>query len=312
MSSHDFTPGGMENEMDAHETLVRERFDTAVSGVSPDVVSMVGGGVAVGRGIRRRRRLLGAASATVASALVLGTLAAAGGLSSLFDSNGAGPAERTLTQLEPATPRGLAAAVMSHTSGVGTLIGVAGQRVPQSPGTTGLMADVGYKTASGVKVDLQVLASPDTAKLRHRGICFDEAAGKVTCTERTLPDGSAGAVLEWAPSKTGGPDSRGPSDARIVGVATLRDDQYVVVLETTIGSPSAPLGVGALQAIVTDPAVGLSTTTDLNAAGQDLPDFKSALTESSGSGSSGPATSTTTASVSPPHVVQSSGSASQR
>ncbi len=275
--------------MDADETLVKERFDAAVGGVSPDVVSMVGGGVAVGRGIRRRRRLVGAGGATATAAVVVGVLVATGGLRSLFDSKGAGPAQ--ITQRVDATPRGMAAAVLTHTDGLGSLIGVGGQALENSRGMLdlkhGITAEFGYALGSGAKVDLQVIASRPSAKERKAFLCANRSS-TVTCRETTFPDGTRGAVI----SSTDG----------LLGVANVRDSQVVIVLETVINSGSTPLSVQDLKAIATDPLVGLTTTADLNAQGLAIPDFKSTLTTSSGGSSSGSSTS----SVSPPPVSVSS------
>jgi hypothetical protein len=269
--------------MDGNETLVRERLDTAMGGVSPDVVTLVGGGVAVGRGIRRRRRLMGVAGGAVASALVVGTLAVTGVTDNLFDSS-ADPADATLTQLEPATPRGLAAALLSHTSGTGTLIGVGGMTTGMRPGE--ILAEAGYRTASGVKVDLQVFASPMTQEWSRRGPCASAGAPDYTCTEQTLPDGTLQGILEpRAASGSADSTDAGP-DYQLRGVISMRSDSVVAAIETVVGSGSLPLGVEDLQAIVADPAVGMSTTAAFNAAGLDIPNFSNDLS-SSGSASSG-------------------------
>jgi hypothetical protein len=282
MSTHDQTPaGGTENGMDGNETLVRARMDTVMGAVTPDTVSLVGGGFAKGRGIRRRRRLVGAGGLAV-SATVLGALTVTGAAENLFDSS-AGPADRTLTQLEPATPRGLAAAVLSHTSGLGTLIGVGGMDTGMGPDQ--IVAEVAYRTASGVKVDLQVFGGPMTDSWARSGPCADGSAPDYTCTEQTLPDGTLQGILEpRAGGRSGDRADTGPG-YQLRGVISIRDDSVVAVIETVVGSGSLPLQVEDLQAIAADPAVGMFTTEAFNAAGQDIPDFSNDLSTSSGSSS---------------------------
>lgn len=308
--------------MDANETLVKGRFDTAVAGISPDVVSLVGGGVAAGRGIRRRRRLAGAGGVAAASALIVGVFTTTGGVDHLFGSKDSGPADGTVAQLEQATPRGFAAAVMSHTGDVGTLIAVGGYPMDDGPTTDAsmkgaLMLELAYRTSGGVKTDLQVFASPQTDKLPKGGLCSDTGQGD-TCTEDTLPDGTTRAVIESTVDVGGVADnSATPSSlAHYLVVGIVRSDQFVVAIETVSDSAATPLSVDELQAIATDPVVGLQTTADLNAQGEDIPDFiadpaqlgggsGSASSSSSGSGrASAPSVPSAQASTAPPSVVE--------
>jgi hypothetical protein len=90
----------------------------------------------------------------------------------------------------------------------------------------------------------------------------------------------------------------------VLAVGILRDDQFVIALETVANSSSTPLTVDDLQAIAVDPAVGIATTPDLNAKGQEIPDFKNGLLTSSGDSSS----SSGSASASPPSAVTVPGS----
>jgi len=71
----------------------------------------------------------------------------------------------------------------------------------------------------------------------------------------------------------------------VIAVGILRDEAFVVVVETVVNSAQSPLGVGALQEIATDPAVGVSTTSALNAAGLRIEHFKRSLVQTSGSSS---------------------------
>jgi hypothetical protein len=298
--------GGMGKDVDGNEILVKERFDSAVGGVNPDVVSLVGGGVAAGRGMRRRRRVQGTVGLLAASALVVGALAASGAMGSLFNSEGSPPADQLgrLVQLEPATPRGLAAAVMAHTEGLGTVIGVGGTAIDKTSDDAelsgGLTVDVGYRTSDGVKVELQVVASPQIKQWPTESACASQP--HVTCTQDVLPDGTTRLVMK-ADTDGNVPGGQGEfAEAHVLAVGLLRDDQFVIALETVANSSSTPLTVDDLQAIVVDPAVGIATTPDLNAQGQDIPDFKNGLLDSSGDSSS------SSGSASPPSAVPVPGS----
>jgi hypothetical protein len=290
-------PGGMGDNMDVDETLVKERFDTALGGVSADVVSLVGGGVAAGRGMRRRRRLQGAVGVVAASALVVGALTLSGAVGNLFNSQGPADRSRTVVELVPATPRGLAAAVMSHASELGSLIGVGGAPAGRSGA---LMVEVGYQTSTGSKVDLQVVASPQTRLWAREATCRTQRKG--TCRRTTLADGTSRIVLQ-SNADGSAPTAAGTfSGAHVIGVGVLRKDQFVIVLETVVNSASSPLSVAQLQAIATDPVVGVSTTAALNARGKAIPGFKNQLpplgTSSSSTSSGGGSAGTVT--VAPP------------
>jgi len=285
--------GGMGDSVTMDETLVKERFEAAVGGVSPDVVSLVGGGVAAGRGIRRRRRLQGTVGVVAASALIVGALTLTGAVGNLFDSQGPADGSKTVVELVPATPRGLAAAVMSHASGLGSLIGVGGQPEGRSGA---LMVEVGYRTSTGTKVDLQVVASPQTRLWAREATCRTQPKG--TCTRTTLPDGTRRIVLQSNADGSAPTASGTFAGSHVIGVGILRKDQFVIVLETVVGSSSSPLSIAQVQAIATDPVVGISTAAALNARGKTIPGFKTKVpivtgssSSSSGGGSSGPVTS---------------------
>jgi hypothetical protein len=306
--------GGTGDHMDANEVLVKERFDAAVGGTRPDVVSLVGGGLAAGRGMRRTRRLQGAVGLLAASAVVIGAVTATGVIGHLFDSQGPASNDKgRLVQLEPATPRGLAAAVMAHTAGLGTLIGVGGTTQGHDGSETqmrdSITAELGYRTGSGVKVDLQVVASPHVDMWRRSVDCSGQTPG--TCAQTRLPDGTRRVVLQSdadgkAPSASG--RFSGP---HVIAVGILRDEAFVVVVETVVNSAQSPLGAGALQEIATDPAVGVSTTSGLNAAGLRIEHFKRSLVQTSGSSSGSqtappPSASATPQSAGPPASTSTS------
>jgi hypothetical protein len=311
--------GGTGDSMDANETLVKEHFDAAVGGTQPDVVSLVGGGLAAGRGMRRRRRVQGAVGIVAASAVAVGALTATGAIDDLFNSQGpASPDKGRLVQLEPATPRGLAAAVIAHTSDVGTLIGVGGMRQGQHGGEAqmrdSITAEVGYRTGSGIKIDLQVVASPQVGIWRRNVDCSSQTPG--TCTRTRLPDGTTRVVMQ-ADANGKAPATPGSfSGPHLIVVGILRQESFVVVVESVVNSAQSPLGVEDLQSIATDPAVGLSTTSALNTQGLSIRHFQRSLVRSSGSSSRSstappPSASASPQSLAPPVSPSTSGSPSR-
>jgi hypothetical protein len=302
--------------MDANETMLKEHFDAAVGGAQPDVVALVGGGLTAGRGMRRRRRVQGAVGVIAASAVAVGALTVTGAIGNLLDSQGPASTDKgTLVQLEAATPRGLAAAVMSHTSAVGTLVGVGGTGQGHDGSNAqmrdSITAEVGYRTDGGVKVDLQVVASPHVSTWRRAVDCSTQAPG--TCTRTRLPDGTTRVVVQ------AGVDGKAPgasgafSGPHLIVVGILRRESFVVVVETVVNSAQSPLGVTALQTIAADPAVGLSTTPEFNAQGEQLAHFKRSLVQtsssSSGSATAPPPSASASPQTSAPPVSSSSSAA---
>jgi hypothetical protein len=297
------TPGGTGDPMDANETLVKERFDAAVGSTSPDVVSLVGGGIAAGRGMRRRRRQQGVGGVLAVMAVAVGALTATGTIGRLFDSQGPASTDNgRLVQLQRATPRGLAAAVMSHTAGLGTLIGVGGTLTGQHSADAqmrgGLTAEVGYRTSTGVKVEVEVIASPRPAA--WDGLMSCRHASKGTCARTLLRDGTARVVLQ-AEADGKPPSAPGVfAGPHILAVGIMRHDSFVVALETVLNSKLSPLGVAQLQTIATDPTVGMSTTAAFNAQGTRIAHFKRSLTRGSSS-SSGASTAAPPSASATPH-----------
>ncbi len=139
-----------------------------------------------------------------------------GAVGNLFNSQG--PADRSNTVVErvPATPRGLAAAVMAHTSGLGTLVGVGGEK---SGHQGALMVEAGYRTSTGIKVDLQIVASPQVQLWNREVTCRSQPTG--TCTRTTLPDGTSRIVLQTNGDGSA-PTSGASSAAHLIGVAIRR------------------------------------------------------------------------------------------
>jgi hypothetical protein len=196
---------------------------------------------------------------------------------------------------------------MAHTDGLGTVIGVGGTAIDNSSDdaelTSGLTMEVGYRTSDGVKVDLQVVASAQTKQWPTESACASQP--HVTCTQDVLPDGTTRLVTRIDTGDTGSGGQAEFAKAHVLGVGILRDDQFVIALETVANSDSTPLTVDELQAIAVDPAVGIATTPELNAQGQDIPDFKNGLLVTSGDSSS----SSGSGSASPPSAVTVPGSA---
>jgi hypothetical protein len=101
------------------------------------------------------------------------------------------------------------------------------------------------------------------------------------CRAFNLPDGSRAWYVEYAANQSA------DSESAVSGVVTARDDEVVVVFQTMAGTTDLALSQSELAAIVGDPVIGLSTTPDLNAAGEDIPDFVvgGLITNDSSSGS---------------------------
>jgi len=296
MTSRDsFAPGGMEGNMNVDEIAVRERLNTAVGTSTPDVVSLVAGGITSGREMRRRRRISQGLAAVAGCAAAVTVLTMVGGVGDLFSSERrAGPSD--VVQRVPATPRGFAAAVMSHTDELGTLISAGGfpldggdQNSAADPGMRGaILVGLGYKADDGVLTEMQVVASPQAEHWEKVGLCSEPTPG-ATCTEDTLPDGTPRSVVELSP--LAGTDGAGSPEQSMLAVGVIRDDQFVIVIQTVTGSPENGMNADELQEIATDPDVGLSTTAEFNAEGEQIKDFIDSSDGMFGGGSSDSASS---------------------
>ncbi len=148
---------GRNESVDFNEGALKERFETAVAGVSPDVPTLLQGGVQRGEQLKRRRRaeLIGATGLSAAAAVAV---IYSGVASNLFDSNSTGPADtgnNTVEQINrPATARSLAAVALQHLPsrqviGEGTMGGTAQSSV---------FASVGLSNDQG-KVRLDLIAT---------------------------------------------------------------------------------------------------------------------------------------------------------
>lgn len=281
--------------MELDETSLKERFKTAVTDVSPDVVTLVTGGQELGRSVRRRRRIQVGASALVASALAVTAVAYFGDLG-LLENESAQPADTSPTgvhQLVDATPRGLAAAV-SDILGLGTPIAVGGDATTDPSGADQLQAATGY-SIDGAKVEVEVIATSDVSQWANGASCDKpDSAGDQTiwCDDKPLDDGTP-AIR--ALTRFVDPSSGADQTSYMAVVAVKRDTSLVAAVETlpsmsdqpAYTADTLPVTVDALTRLVSDPRVGFSTTEEYNAAGLELEGFKNSLTStSSGSGSS--------------------------
>ena len=284
--------------MELDETTLRERLDTAVSGLTPDTVALVGGGHESGLALRRRRRWQAAGSALAVVALVGAAVFVSG---DLFDQRATGPADSV--QLVPATPRGMAAAVIASAD-LGTPIAAAG--AAQS-GTDPLQAALGYDV-DGQKVELDTIAMTDVSQWGKSSTCAEAATPQkeaVSCDDAPLADGTPAlrVLMRYV-------DSQGAGSAKtgyLAVVAVRRADQLLAVSETlqvagddpAYTMDSLPIPLTTLMDVVTDPLVGLSTTADLNDEGTKIADFKNSLVETS-SGSDSASTAGIEPGSSPP------------
>lgn len=279
--------------MELDEGALMQRLDRAVSDLTPDVVALVEGGRQRGAAMRRRRRIASGAGLVAAAAVSVGAVAMAQGL---FDHDSAGPTNPNPTgveQLVPATPRGLAAAVIDQI-GQGDPFAVAGQTEPagSAGAATQLDVDTAYEVG-GVKFEIQVVASSALSQWDQMDACSEPQSGAQTlwCDDTPLSDGTPAVQALLRTSSDRSTDSP-PTYLGIVAVK--RDGQMVAAIETVLGRDGAeyttdtlPVSFDSLVALVTAPHIGLQTMQGYNEDGEDIEGFKDSLiTSSSGSGSS--------------------------
>lgn len=267
--------------MDFNEAALKERFEAAVEGVSPDVGGLMDGGIERGAQLRRRQRaqVLGAAGVTAAAAAVVYS----GFTSGLFDSNSTGPADPPDSVVvqeinSPATARSLTAAALEHLSDE-QLIAAGGPRGGMQRGS--VFASLALDTDQG-KVQLDVVATTRVKGWDRQGQCAPGTpqSATVQCQRSTLDDG---AELVVAAEKLDA--GTGPAQY-LVRVTARRDDQLVGVLEYLRGAQAAvpregvpmaswdlPVDVETLQEIVSDPRFGVVTSPEMIAKGEALDGF---------------------------------------
>lgn len=276
----DFKPGSEPGEQ--HGALL-QRMTAAVNGVQPNVPALIDRGLSDGRSSVRRRRQSGwiAASAVVALVAVGSTYLA----SSELRSERQEPTQ--VGQLEPATPRGLAAAVLAHTGSLGDPLMIGGWELSgeaqSSSLQSGVMMQVAYGNADDGGVELQVVASSDVEAVKGP-LCADMAQG-LDCRESTRTDGTRIATYSQSAPATGSSPA-----STFTGYLLVNDTELVSVTQTAVSQALTPLTASELLAIATDPMVGLATSSELNRAGMQIEDFKKSMDsfviESHGSGSS--------------------------
>ena len=300
---------GGKDAMNFDETMLKERCEAAVGGISPDVARLVGAGSDLGAGMRRRRRAQGLGAA-VASAAAVAAIAYVGIGQGLFGPNATAPADggpTSVEQLVPATPRGMAAAVKEHIDS-DVLLASGGDSWDGSADTAKeINIDLGYHI-DGESVELRVFASDDVSQWREGGDSCPREASVLWCDDAALPDGTPALQLLMKYPGPPRPDATGddlpdavqsdtdPSLSTYSAVSgVLRDGQLVAVFEnlridyTGAGRYTVddlPISMATLREIATDPAVGLSTTQQFNEEGKQIEDFDEGVPGTTRSGSS--------------------------
>ncbi len=304
--------------MELDETMLRQRFDTAVADVLPDTVALVGAGQQAGTALRRRRRWQ-AGGGVLAVLAIVGAGAVVNG-AGIFEDRTAQPTDTSPTtseQLVDATPRGLAAAVIDLV-GLGTPTDVGGER-HASDGASDTSLQVGAAYAvGGQKLSIEAIATSPVTQWQSASCGkTQDSRGQTTvwCDDSPLPDGTAALRLLMSQQGTSSTE-QGGDVSYVAVVAVKRDHELVAVVETippgdasqVYDETNLPVSFDKLTALATDPRIGFSTTEGYNAAGQQLADFKPSLvTSSSGSGSS-----SASVEAQPPAPAQSQGTGSAR
>ena len=272
--------------MELNETRLKERFETAVGGVTPNVSALVDGGSELGAQLHRRRRAQGF-GAVMASAAAVAAIAYVGVDQGIFDSDATGPANGTVSQAptEPSTPRSLAAVAMSHIDLEPFMVGTDGGDQPEGQ----LSAGMGYKTTDG-NAELQLAATSNLDGWDPQAICEPSGPEIVieACERKVLDDGGEMVTLAQR--------GRQGTPQYFVIVAVKRPGELVAVIETTqraVANTEAPVeewglpvDVDTMRAIVTDPRFGLTTDAEAIRQGGAIEDFKEGGLVQTDSGSS--------------------------
>jgi hypothetical protein len=290
------------------ELMLRERFDAAVGSLSPEIGRLVADGMSEGRGAVRRRRIASGIAAAAVTIVAVGSISYAS-QSDLFGKGDHATDNGTLVELVPATPRGLAAAVMAHTDQLGTAIAVGGDDGGQESQDWQLTAQVAYDLSGAAGVEIDVYATPHLA-LWPVAACDDPGSqsAMTLCRTLTLSDGTPAYYIEYGAGAT---ISGGHHPAMAAAMVVKRESQVVAAIETIDGGTSLPLDQAGLADLVADPAVGIDTTAALNAAGEAIQGFRDGGLITSDGNSSGSVTATAPppSQESKPREHRSSGSA---
>ncbi|MGI8433540.1 MAG: hypothetical protein ACR2LE_02185, partial [Nocardioidaceae bacterium] len=253
------------------ENSLKTRFNEAVVTAQPHVSSPTRSSSAAGRGRQRRRQVSVGAGIAAVTAMVVGGAAYLGAHGDLLGSPAepadSGPGVVQLA-VEAATPRGLAAAVMSHIDGpelfgaAGGYITHSGEQVTSPDGTDTLMVKLGYTFGDESRyiVSGAVSTDPDNMSV---DVCADASAHE-TCTQHTLSDGTEVGTIQETPTGGNGPE--------VITVVVVRSDQVIAITLLPASAPSGqlPLSPAELEAIATDPLVGVQTSAAMNQLGEDI------------------------------------------
>lgn len=257
------------DDMTFDESDLKTRFDQAVGTIHPDVAALTRSSTVAGQRLQRRRRVSVAAGAAAAAVMVVGGVAYLGSPGDLLGSP-TQPADTGPTVIQPAveasTPRGLAAAVMSHIDGaerfgaMGGYIGKNGEQVTSPDAADTLMIKLGLTFANESHYILSgaVSTDPDNMSL---DVCTNASAHE-TCTQHTLDDGTEVGTIQETPTAANGPE--------VTTVVAVRSDQVIAITLLPASAPMAelPLSPAELEAIATDPLVGVQTSSAMNQLGE--------------------------------------------
>jgi hypothetical protein len=154
-----------------------------------------------------------------------------------------------------------------------------------------ISGQVAYKLSADTGVEIDVFATSDLSQV-DRSACggVSGASSFEVCRSFTLPNGDTAWYVVYGSDVVSGTDQQ----VALSAVITIRDDEAVAVLQTMSGTTDLVLDQNALATIAADPAIGLSTTSTFNTAGQDIQGFRSdgltTQSQSSGSGTASPPT----------------------
>jgi hypothetical protein len=257
------------------ETMLADRLSAAVGDVRPDALSLMSAGVLNGRRRLRRRRLQSAALGAAVVVTLTGGLTYAASQTDLLGHRGDETTDRggEVVQLEQATPRGLAAALLDKASALGEPVAVGGWHGDETmPGSLVVQARFEVPGTNGVELDL--IVSPDVASFADGPCAATNSENGPTCDEVTLADGTRVGYFEGI--QEGDASSPSKDQYVLVGVIAVRADGVVTIVESVSGSVTPVSSREELVAIATDPLVGFSTRSDFNEQGQEITDFKDA------------------------------------
>lgn len=276
------------------EPLISSYLQREAGSVPPDAGSLVLRAVAQGQRVRRRRLAFGAAG--VAASVAVAAIAVTGLAAPGWMHRAVEPA--STQSLVPATPRGLAAAIMAHLPGdrpasVGGAT-IRGAHAGMLAGSIGV--ELQYELA-GHQTELFVMAVPNSGIWRTIGSCRTGSVPTPNlCTLSTLAGGDRMLSFDTTDGGWTAYSSHPPAKIQAgYAVAVDRHGQVILVSEQLSVAPrqaaamrrtqSYPIAVSILKAIATDPLVGMQTSPQTIAAGAKIADFGHQLAEfTSGSG----------------------------